>query len=318
MNIEKDKLSEIYNKMLLTRYFEEKIAYMFSQGVVHGTTHLYVGEEAVAAGVCCALRPKDVIFSTHRGHGHCISKGISIKGMMAEMLGRENGSCRGKGGSMHIADPDKGNYGSNGVVGGGIPLAVGAAFAMKQKKMEHIVVSFFGDGATNEGTFHEALNLASVWKLPILFVCEDNKYGMSTNRRRVMNVDRIEVRAQSYGMESRSVNGNDAVAVYNESVKACEYVKENGPLLLVCDTYRISGHSKSDTNVYRTAEEIAQWKTKDPIEHMKAELIANGCFSTDELNRMEDRARQDIEDALEYAQNSLYPSANTLCEDVYA
>ncbi len=312
------KAKEIYEKMLLTRYFEEKIAQLFSMGVMHGTTHLYVGEEAVSAGVCGALLPQDVIASTHRGHGHCIAKGMDIGGMMAEMLGKASGSCKGKGGSMHIADLDIGNLGSNGIVGGGIPLAVGAALATQMQEIDRIVVCFFGDGATNQGTFHESLNLASVWKLPVLFVCEDNKYGLSMSRSRAINIEDLTLRAQSYGMKAAYVDGNDAVKVYSEAVKARDYVKNHGPMLLVCDTYRTVGHSKSDHNVYRTQEEIDQWKLKDPIPLMKDYLITRGFFAAAEVQDMDTKARQEIDSALAYAQNCPYPSPETVLEDVYA
>ena len=318
IQISRQKLEDMYEKMLLTRYFEEKVAYFFSMGMVHGTTHLYVGEEATATGVCCALEPQDLIASTHRGHGHCISKGIDLNRMMAELLGKESGYCKGKGGSMHIADLDRGNLGANGVVGGGIPLAVGAALTTKMKNIDRIVVGFFGDGATNQGTFHESLNLASIWKLPVLFVCEDNKYGISMSRFRSMNVSDIALRSVSYGMPGKTIDGNDAIAVYEETKKAREYVRENGPMLLVCDTYRYLGHSKSDANVYRTKEEIAEWKAKDPIRRMRAYLIENGMFSEAEIKSVEERAKQSIEDAVEFAQKSPYPSIDTIMDDVYA
>jgi len=318
IQISKQKLEEMYEKMLLTRYFEEKVAYFFSMGMVHGTTHLYVGEEATATGVCCALEPQDLIASTHRGHGHCISKGIDLNRMMAELLGKESGYCKGKGGSMHIADLGRGNLGANGVVGGGIPLAVGAALTTKMKKIDRIVVGFFGDGATNQGTFHESLNLASIWKLPVLFVCEDNKYGISMSRFRSMNVSDIAVRASSYGMPGKTIDGNDVIAVYEETKKARDYVRENGPMLLVCDTYRYLGHSKSDANVYRTKEEIAEWKAKDPIKRMRAYLLENGAFSEAEIKSVEEKAKRSIEDAVEFAEKSPYPSIDTIMDDVYA
>lgn len=318
MKISKQKLEEMYEKMLLTRYFEEKVAYFFSMGMVHGTTHLYVGEEATATGVCCALEPEDMIASTHRGHGHCISKGIDIGRMMAEFLGKEVGYCKGKGGSMHIADIEKGNLGANGVVGGGIPLAVGAGITTQMKKIDRIIVCFFGDGATNQGTFHESLNLASIWKLPVLFVCEDNKYGMSMSRYKSMNIDDIAERARSYGIPGKTIDGNDVIKVYEETKAAREYVKKNGPMLLVCDTYRFLGHSKSDANKYRTKEEIAQWKAKCPIKRMRAYLIDNKVFSETEVNAIEERAKQTIEEAVKFAENSPYPSIDTILDDVYA
>lgn len=316
--LSRQKLEEMYEKMLLTRYFEEKVAYFFSTGMVHGTTHLYVGEEATATGVCCALEPQDLIASTHRGHGQCISKGIDINRMMAELLGKENGYCKGKGGSMHIADLEGGNLGANGVVGGGIPLTVGAGLTTQMKKLDRIVVGFFGDGATNQGTFHESLNLASVWKLPVLFVCEDNKYGISMSRYKSINVKDIAVRAEAYGIYGKTIDGNDAVSVYEETKSAREYVKANGPMLLVCDTYRYLGHSKSDANVYRTKEEIAGWKAKDPIKRMREYLLENNVFSEVEVKVIEDRAKQIIEDAVAFAESSPYPSADTIMDDVYA
>ncbi len=318
MKIPKQKLTEMYEKMLLTRYFEEKVAYFFSMGMVHGTTHLYVGEEAAAAGVCCALEPEDLIASTHRGHGQCISKGIDINRMMAEFLGKEAGYCKGKGGSMHIADLDGGNLGANGVVGGGIPLAVGAALTTQMKKIDRIVVGFFGDGATNEGSFHESLNLAAIWKLPVLFVCEDNKYGMSMSRYKSMSIEDISVRASSYGIPGKTIDGNDAVAVYEETKKARKYVLENGPMLLVCDTYRFLGHSKSDANVYRTKEEIADWKSKGPIKRMREYLLVNKVYTESQINNIEARAKQTIEDAVKFAESSPYPSIDTIMDDVYA
>lgn len=316
--ISKEKLAEMYEKMLLTRFFEEKVAYFFSMGMVHGTTHLYVGQEATATGVCCAMESQDLMASTHRGHGQCISKGIDINRMMAEFLGKETGFCKGKGGSMHIADLENGNLGANGVVGGGIPLAVGAGMTTQMKKIDRIVVCFFGDGATNEGTFHEALNMASIWKLPVLFVCEDNKYGMSMHREKAMNIDDIAIRATSYGIPGKTVDGNDVIAVYEETKKAREFVRTNGPMLLVCDSYRYLGHSKSDANVYRTKEEIAEWKKKDSIIRLSKYVIDNQIMTQNELDEIEKKATQIIEDAVTFAENSPHPSINTILDDVFA
>jgi pyruvate dehydrogenase E1 component alpha subunit len=208
--------------------------------------------------------------------------------------------------------------GTNGVVAGGLPLAVGAALAVRQKKTGQAVVCFFGDGATNQGSFHESLNLASVWQLPVLFVCEDNQYGLSMNRSLSMNISDITVRAGSYGMEAADVDGNDAPAVYEQAMKALTHVRENGPMLLVCHTYRVCGHSKSDKNPYRTQEEIARWKRKDPIERMKVFLLEDGRFSAAELADMESRARRCIEDAVAFAENSPYPPADSVYDHVYA
>lgn len=309
---------QLYEKMLLMRCFEEKIAELFSKGQIHGTTHLYIGQEAVAAGVCGALEKEDIIFSTHRGHGHCIAKGIDINYMMAEFFGREAGCSKGKGGSMHIADFENGNYGSNGIVGGGIPLAVGAALSIKMQRQDRIAVCFLGDGATNQGTFHESLNLASVWKLPVLFVCEANQYGLSMRTENAMNVKSIEVRAQSYGIPGKTIDGNDAYLVYSEAIKAKEYVRRSGPMLLVCETYRISGHSKSDNEAYRTAKEIEQWQKQDPIIRLKEQMI-NAMHATQaELEAIEISAAEKIDKAVEFSLSCPYPDKEELFSGVYA
>jgi pyruvate dehydrogenase E1 component alpha subunit len=314
----KATLKDMLTKMMLTRKFEEKVAYFFSMGMVHGTTHLYVGEEASATGICCAMAPQDLMTSTHRGHGHCISKGMDIKVMMAELLGKETGYCKGKGGSMHIADLHIGNLGANGVVGGGHCLAVGAALTTAMKKIDRIVVCFFGDGAANEGSFHEALNLASIWKLPVLFVCENNQYGMSMSKKRSMNIDDIAVRASSYGIPGETIDGNDVLKVCEKMKQAREYVRDNGPMLLVCNTYRYLGHSKSDANVYRTKEEINEWKEKDPIKRLKEYLVSGKVMTQKEIDALETETTQIIEDAVTFAENSTYPSLDTIMDDVYA
>ena len=318
LGLSKDDMVDMYTKLHQIRTFEEKVAYFFSRGMIHGTTHLYIGEEATAVGVMAALAADDWITSTHRGHGHTIAKGIDLNRMMAELLGRETGYCRGKGGSMHIADLSRGNLGANGIVGGGIPIAVGAALTVKLRQLDRVVVSFFGDGALNEGSFHEAVNLASVWDLPIIFVCEDNQYGMSMSRRLSINIEDLALRATGYGIPGVSVDGNDILAVLAATAKAYTHVKKHGPYLIVSETYRYMGHSKSDANKYRTKEEIAQWREKDPIGRFKAFLIEHGYLSEDELDTIEGAARQAIEDAVAFAQNSPEPSLDIIAEDVYA
>ena len=318
LGLSKDDIVDMYTKLHQIRAFEEKVAYFFSRGMIHGTTHLYIGEEATAVGVMAALAADDWITSTHRGHGHTIAKGIDLNRMMAELLGRETGYCRGKGGSMHIADLSRGNLGANGIVGGGIPIAVGAALTVKLKQLDRVVVSFFGDGALNEGSFHEAVNLASVWDLPIIFVCEDNQYGMSMSRRLSINIEDLALRATGYGIPGVSVDGNDVLAVLAATAKAYAHVKKHGPYLIVSETYRYMGHSKSDANKYRTKEEIAQWREKDPIGRFKAFLIEHGYLSEDELDTIEAAARQAIEAAVAFAQNSPEPSLDIIAEDVYA
>lgn len=304
-------------KMYHTRKFEEQVAYFFAMGMVHGTTHLYIGQEASATGVCSAMQPTDLMTSTHRGHGHCISKGIDLNRMMAEFLGKSTGYCKGKGGSMHIADLDNGNLGANGIVGGGHCVAVGAALTTKKKNIDRIVVCFFGDGASNEGSFHEAANLASIWKLPVLFVCENNEYGMSMAKHRSMNIDDIAVRANAYGFPGVSVDGNNAIEVYEQAKIAREYVAQNGPMLLVCNSYRIMGHSKSDTNAYRTKQEIEDWKAKDPIVRIREYMRQNG-FTEKELDVIDAQTTRDIQNAVAFAKNSPYPDVDTIYDDVYA
>lgn len=318
MRISKEKYGEMYIKMLHARLFEEKLAYLFSMGLVHGTTHLYTGEEASAVGACCALEPEDLITGTHRGHGQSIGKGIDLNRMMAEMLGKATGCCKGRGGSMHIADFEKGNLGTNGIVGGGHAIAAGAALTLRMKKKNNVVVCFFGDGASNEGSFHESLNLASVWKLPVIFFCENNLYGMSTPVSKSMNIGNIADRAAAYGIKGEIVDGNDVVEVYKTVSNAREYAKNNGPVLIEAKTYRWRGHSKNDSNVYRTEEEIASWREKCPIKRFRGYLENSKIFTANELDAMEKQAEEDIENAVEFAQNSPYPGLDTIMEDVYA
>ena len=314
----KRKACDMLSRMYEIRFFEEKVAYFFSRGKIHGTTHLYVGEEATAVGCIAALEDDDWITSTHRGHGHTIAKGIDINRMMAELLGKETGYCKGKGGSMHIADLNRGNLGANGIVGGGIPIAVGAGLTIKLKGFDRIVLCFFGDGALNEGSFHEAVNLASVWKLPVLFVCEDNQYGMSMSRIRSMNIVDLADRAKAYGIPGRTVDGNDVLAVREAASEARQHVKKDGPYLLVCETYRYLGHSKSDANKYRTKEEIDGWRERDPIRQFRSWILQQGWLSEAEAAELEAGAKQTIETAMDFAQNSPEPSLDSLMEDVYA
>ena len=317
-DLSKEQLQDMYMKMLLTRAFEEKVAYFFSRGMVHGTTHLSVGQEAAAIGAVANLSDQDWMASTHRGHGHTIAKGLDINRMMAELLGKESGYCKGKGGSMHISDITMGHLGANGIVGGGIPIATGAALTVKLRGEDKVVVCFFGDGAINEGTFHESLNMASAWDLPVIFICENNQYGMSMSQKRATNIDDLSVRAGSYGIPGKSVDGNDVFAVYEAVKEAKEHVKKKGPYLIVAETYRHLGHSKSDANRYRTKEEINEWKKKDPIPRMRAYLEENKYFKPEELDEMEANAKQQIEDAVEFANNSPDPAPEDLPNDVYA
>ncbi|MGA2639340.1 MAG: thiamine pyrophosphate-dependent dehydrogenase E1 component subunit alpha [Spirochaetia bacterium] len=318
MEIGKEKLADMYAKMMITRKFEETAAKLFTQGKVHGTAHFCIGEEATGIGVCAALEPEDLIYATHRGHGQSIGKGMDVKRMMAEFLGKATGVCRGKSGCMHIAELAVGNLGANGIVAGGIPIAVGSALSTRMQGIDRIVADFFGDGAANEGAFHEALNLAAIWKLPVLFVCVNNQYGMSMHVSRHMAIPDIAIRASSYGMPGRSVDGNDIFQVYAAAREARQYVRNQGPMLLVTNTYRIMGHSKSDANVYRTKEEVEEWRKRCPIKRMKEKLLVEGLFQAAELEAIEAGAERVVREALEFAESSPEPALESAVEDVYA
>ncbi len=316
----KEKWEKLYHQMWLIRLFDEKVDEFFAKGLIHGTTHLCVGQEATAAGACAVLEERDKITSTHRGHGHCIAKGAEVNRMMAELFGRETGYCKGKGGSMHIADLDKGNLGANGIVGGGIPIAVGAALTSKMKQLDYVTISFFGDGATNEGSFHEAINMASIWKLPVVFFCENNQYGMSGSVKEMINIENIAERAAAYGIPGVVVDGNDIFAVMQATDEAVKRARNGeGPTLIEAKTYRYKGHSKSDAKKYRTREEEMEWRNeRDAIVRMKNALVAEGVFTEEQADAIEQQARTEIEQAVEFAEKSPMPSIDTLLEDVFA
>ncbi|GAB5375876.1 MAG: thiamine pyrophosphate-dependent dehydrogenase E1 component subunit alpha [Acuticoccus sp.] len=313
-----DDLKSALKKMYLIRKFEEGAEESYTRGLIHGTMHLSIGQEASAVGACMPLSDADKITSTHRGHGHCVAKGADVEKMFAEFFGKETGYCRGRGGSMHIADVEKGNLGANGIVGGGIPIAVGAALAAKRLGTGAVTVCFFGDGANNEGAFHEALNMASVWKLPVVFVCENNKYGMSTSTERSTAVKSVADRAPAYAMPGVSVDGNDfsAVAEALETAVARARAGE-GPTLVESLTYRWRGHSKSDRNRYRTKEEIAEWMDKDPIRRMAEMLLAHKVLDKDAVTALEAEADAEIAAAIEAAKSGPDPDAADLTRDVY-
>ena len=284
------------------RLFEEAVDDLFARGLMHGTMHLSIGQEASATGVCLALQPDDLIASTHRGHGHCIAKGAELLPMMAELLAKETGYCRGRGGSMHIADVARGNLGANGIVGGGIPIAVGAALAQQVQRTGRVVVCFFGDGATNEGAFHEAANLAAIWRLPVVLVCENNVYGMSMSTERSMAVPTIAERAAAYGFPGIRVDGNDVEAVHDAATAAVGRARAGeGPTLLECLTYRWKGHSKSDKNLYRSREEIAEWRADDPIAAYQAVAVQRGLLDEAATTQLRTAAREAIRDAVRVA-----------------
>jgi pyruvate dehydrogenase E1 component alpha subunit len=311
-------LRDALRKMHLIRRFEESAEEAYIRGQSYGTMHLSIGQEATAVGICAPLSDSDYITSTHRGHGHCIAKGAEVKRMLAEFLGRETGYCRGRGGSMHIADPITGNLGANGIVGGGIPIAVGAALSAKKRKTGAVVVSFFGDGANNEGAFHESLNIASVWKLPVVFVCENNQYGMSVSTARSTAVKDIAQRAAAYSMPGVIVDGNNFAEVADASFAATDRARRGeGPTLIESKTYRTRGHSRSDRNRYRTKEEIEAWKARDPIEAFERELEALGVLSRAEIEAVRADVEKEIAEGVAFAEASPLPSAADLLRDVY-
>ena len=319
MSVTKDTQLELHRMMMLIRLFEEALEEMFSRGLLHGTMHLSIGQEATAAGACLALDKKDLITSTHRGHGHCLGKGADPYKMFAELLGREDGYCRGRGGAMHIEDLSNGNLGANGSVAGSLTISVGAALSFQLQKKENIVLCFFGDGAVNEGSFHEALNLASLWNLPVLFLCENNQYGMSMASEKAVAGESIASRGNSYGIESVQIDGNDVEAVY-ESVSSCkdEILSNNRPKFIEAVTYRYRGHSKSDRNLYRTSEEINFWKDeKDPIKRYIGKLLEQGITEVD-LKEIDEEVKQTIRTSVKKALDSPLSPITNLDEDSYA
>jgi len=318
--IPKEKLLWMYEAMMKIRIHEEKVAELFAQGKVPGFVHLYVGEEAVAVGVMANLRKEDFITSTHRGHGHYIAKGGDIKASMAELYGKQTGICKGKGGSMHIADLDVGELGANGMVGGGIPHAVGAGLGIKLNGLDNVAVSFFGDGASNQQNFHEGINLAAVWKLPVVFVCENNLYQISLPYSKQQIIKSVAERGNAYGIPGISVDGQDVLAVYEVAKEAIERARRGeGPSLIEAKTYRFRGHFEGDPEIYRTKEEVEWWKeNKDPIKNFKKYLLTNGVFAESELKDVKSKVEKEIEEAIKFAEESSFPGKEMLIEDVFS
>ncbi len=321
MDLSGEKLLEMYRQMWKIRLFEEKTYEIYTQGLMPGLAHLYSGEEAVAVGVCSALRPEDCITSTHRGHGHLIAKGGDFYRMMAEIMGKKTGYCRGKGGSMHIADFSLGILGANGIVGGGIPLAVGAALAMKKTGGDGVSVSFFGDGASNQGSFHESANLSAVWKLPVVFVCENNGYGISVSQARHQAIQDVSLRAASYGMPGVTVEGNDILAVCEAAVEAVSRARRGeGPTLLECKTYRFGGHHVGDQGggiLYRSKEEMHEWQKRCPIKQFEKYLLDNEHLTAQKAHEIQEEITHQLAEAVERAKSDPFPSAEELLEDLY-
>lgn len=317
----KEQMLFMYRKMVEIRQFEEAAGTLYQSGQLPGFLHLYIGEEATAVGVCAHLEDDDYITSTHRGHGHLIAKGGKRDRMMAELFARTTGYCKGKGGSMHIADKETGILGANGVVGAGIPLAAGAALSAKYRGTQQVAVSFFGDGATNQGVFHETLNLAAVWELPVVFVCENNRFGMGTPQKEHQLIEDIAVRAPAYDIPGVTVDGNDVLKVYEAADEAVTRAREGGgPTLLNCDTYRFRGHHIGDPGTsYRDREEVQeQERQRDPINRLAKVLIDEEKVTQEELDTLQKELADELEEALEFAKNSPDPLPEDALEDVYA
>ena len=316
--IERERAGHIYETMVRIRAFEFRALKLFEENKLRGSGHLYIGEEAVAATVCSRLTNDDYIASTHRGHGHCIAKGARLDLAMAELMGKATGYCKGRSGSMHIADFTQGNLGANAIVGGGIPIATGAALSAKLQHQDRVAVSFFGDGASNEGTFHESLNFASVKKLPIIYVCENNGYGISVPVSQSTSVKDISVRAKAYDMPGETVDGNDVEAIDAAFERALKRARAGeGPSLIECKTYRWMGHWTGDPQTYRTREEVAEWKKKDPIKRWREKLIAEGLYTEAELDAIDKAADAEVDAATEFAINSPNPDPAHVLDDVF-
>ncbi len=314
-----ETLRDALLKMHTIRFFEEKAEELYAMGKIHGTMHLSIGQEASAMGSILALKPDDYILSNHRGHGHCVAKGADLRLMMAEFFGKEAGYCRGRGGSMHIADVEGGNLGANGVVAGGLPVAPGVGLGFKMQNNGKVIMVFFGDGASNEGAFHESLNLSAVWDLPVVYVCENNQYGMSMSVKRSTSVERISTRAISYGIPGVTTDGNDLFDVYKAVKTAVDRARRgDGPSLIENLTYRWRGHSKSDRLRYRTKEELQEWMEKDPIKRLREKLIAEKVISADEAAAIEAKAHQLIDEGVAFAESAKDPDPATIMEGVYA
>ena len=319
MKESKQELVGYLRKMMDIRLFEEKVMELLARNIIKGASHLYAGEEAVAVGACSAIEEDDYITSTHRGHGHCLAKGGKLPEMMAELCGKATGYCKGRGGSMHIADVTKGNLGATGIVASNLPVAVGAALSAKLRKTNQVVLCFFGDGASNNGIFHESLNMAAVWKLPVVFVCENNLYGMSVAANRCSAVQDMADKAKAYDTPNMICDGMDILDVKETIKKAVERARKgDGPTLVECKTYRYFGHSRSDPRAYRTKEEEKEWRNKCPIKQFSKKLTDNKILTEQEIAQIERQAEEAVESAEKFAVESPYPDIKELRDDIYA
>ncbi len=319
MAIEKQKLIEMYRTMLRIRLFEERASVEFAAGNIPGFVHLYIGEEAVATGVCANLTPADFITSTHRGHGHLIAKGGKTDRMMAELYGKETGYCRGKGGSMHIADPEIGIVGANGIVGGGIPIAGGAALSAKMRGTDQVAVCFLGDGASNRGTFHEGVNLAACWSLPVVYVIENNQYAEQTPISHTARLVNLADRAAAYGVPDVTIDGNDVIAVYEAAGEAISRARQGkGPTVVECKTYRWHGHFEGDRQTYKPKAEAEDWQKRDPIPAFLGKLVVAKTMTLTDADRIKHEVMDEIENAVRFARESPFPAPEEALEDVFA
>jgi len=313
-----EQLVRIYRSMRLIRRFEETVNELYMQGRIPSTLHLYIGQEAIAAGVSAALRPDDFVLSTHRPHGHALARGVAPQAIMAELFGKATGACKGKGGSMHVGDMRVGMLPAVAIVGGNAPIAAGLALASKMQRRGFVAVCYFGEGAANEGAWHEAMNCAAIWNLPVLFVCENNLYAASTHFHLAFKVESVAQRAAAYGMPGLTVDGNDVLAVYRAADEAVSRARRGeGPTLLECLTYRQCGHSRSDPRTYRSRAEEEQWKAKDPLPRFRAYLLEAGVADEDGLSGIEADVEAEIQDAIRFAEDSPEPDPADLFTDVF-
>ena len=315
----REELVHLYRQMWAIRHFDSQVIKLFMEGLIRGSTHAYIGMEAVAVGACAALRLDDYITSTHRGHGHCIAKGGRLDLMMAELLGKATGYCKGKGGSMHIADLDVGILGANGIVGGGIGIATGAGASIRLRRSGQVVLCFFGDGGLVQGVLHESMNLASLWKLPVTYLCEINQYALATPISEELGIPDIAAWARGYGMPAERINGQDVLAVYDSVAKAAERARRlEGPSFVACDTYRYAGHNVGDPEEYRSKDEVAEWRREDPIARFGAMLAEHGVLDEAAAEQVAREVEAEVDRAVAFARESPDPDEASIFEDVYA
>lgn len=320
LSLSKEQKLALFRNMLTIRRCEEQLVKLYATGKIYGGVHTYIGEEAVATGVCAHLRQDDVVFSTHRSHGHALSKGVTPRELIAELLGRATGCSGGRGGSMHLFKPEVGMLGSSGIVGPSILLASGAAYTFKLLKMDRVGVAFFGDGASNNGAFHEGINMATAWGLPVVFVCENNQYATEVPFVKATKNPNVALRAQAYGLPGVEVDGNDVLAVYQAAGEAVRRARSGGgPTLLECKTYRTRAHAEGMRDVgYRTQEEVAEWKARDPIQAFEARLLGGGAATQAEIDQIGTEVKAIAEDAATFALSSPMPEPATVIDHVYS